>query len=180
MDSLGCRATSCSRELAAQGTSSLTWLTRFKLLFSRVQHHCGVYTSASQCAQVQYTSLHGDKQNWINYCCLHKIATGDIKKKLQRVTTWEQKSTNPLKWVRNILGGHERQYKISRKNFLCHNLMCGHLTAYGKIIGWNIAFVPRARTWYDIISKNHTRPWLSMQNIIKSFSEPWAGSLFDV
>lgn len=79
MDSLGCKATSCSRELAAQGPSSLAWLTRFKLLFSRVQHHCSVYTRASQCAQVQYTSLHGDKQKWINYCCLHKIATGDIK-----------------------------------------------------------------------------------------------------
>lgn len=133
MDSLGCRATSCSRELAAQGPSSLAWLTWFKLLFSRVQHHCGVYTSASQCAQVQYTSLHGDKQNWINYCCLHKIATGDIKKKTTKSHNMRTKSTNPLKWVRNILGGHERQYKISRKHFLCHNLMCGlhKFEAYG-------------------------------------------------
>lgn len=95
MDSLGCRATSCSRELAAQGPSSLAWLTWFKLLFSRVQHHCGVYTSASQCAQVQYTSLHGDKQNWINYCCLHKIATGDIKKKTTKSHNMRTKIHKP-------------------------------------------------------------------------------------
>lgn len=133
MDSLGCRATSCSRELTAQGPSSLAWLTRFKLLFSRVQHHCGVYTSASQCAQVQYTSLHGDKQNWINYCCLHKIATGDIKKNYKE-SQHENKNPQTL-WSgwETFSGGHEHQYKISWKHFLCHNLMCGlhKFEAYG-------------------------------------------------